>query len=117
MTTTASTPSTDVAYSHSPEANLVLTAAATLDGRLPFTAGLPDHIDRPLAELLQNIGDAMHDDSAIEREHPENIPSKRWLVHPGWDDADDREHWTDALRLARALLGRPDPNATEAVAR
>lgn len=103
----------EVAYSHSPEANLVLTAAGSLDGRLPFATGLPEQIARPLAELLQNIGDAMHDDHAEERDHPNHVPSKRWLVHPGWDrdERSDREHWTDALRLARALLGRPDPNA------
>ncbi|WP_232290227.1 hypothetical protein [Micromonospora sp. ATCC 39149] len=115
MTTTE--PST-VAYSHSPEANVVLTAAGSLDGRLPFAASLPEQIARPLAELLQNIGDAMHDDWAGEVEHPNHIPSKRWLVHPDSDrDRPDREHWTDALRLARALLGRPDPNAAEAVSR
>lgn len=117
--TTTTTATSEVAYSHSPEANLVLIAAATLDGRLPFTVGLPDHIARPLAELLQNIGDAMHDNNAVEREHPNYIPSKRWLVHPGWndDETSDREHWTDALRLARAILGRPDPNAAAEVAR
>lgn len=111
----------EVAYSHSPEANIVLVAAGSLDGRLPFATGLPEQIAKPLAELLQNIGDAMHDESAIEREHPNHPPSHRWMVHPGdYPDAPIRESWTDALRLARALLGRPDPNAVsdaEAVAR
>ncbi|MFG2165547.1 hypothetical protein [Micromonospora chersina] len=113
MTTTTTDPqNNEAAYSHSPEANLVLTAAATLDGRLPFTVGLPDHIDRPLAELLQNIGDAMHDNWAGEVEHPNHIPSKRWLVHADSDiNRDHNETWTDALRLARAILGHPDPNA------
>lgn len=103
----------EVAYSHSPEANLVLEAAGRLDGRLPFVTGLPEHIAKPLAELLQNIGDAMHDNDAVEREHPDHIPSMRWLVHPSGDDDElsYRDEWTDALRLARALLGRPDPNA------
>jgi hypothetical protein len=104
----------EVTYSHSPEANLVLEAAGRLDGRLPFATGLPEQLAKPLAVLLQNIGDAMHDDDARELEHPEHIPSRRWLVHSGYDDGTcDREDWTDALRLARALLGRPDPNATE----
>lgn len=109
---TTETATTDVAYSHWPEANIVLEAAGRLDGRLPFATGLPEQIAKPLAELLQNIGDAMHDEAACEREHPDHIPSKRWLVHPGWDeDSSANETWTDALRLARALLGRPDPNA------
>lgn len=113
MTDIRTAPATsEVAYSHSAEANLVLTAVAHLDGRLPFAAGLPEQIAKPLAQMLQNVGDAMNDDHAIEREHPEHIPSRRWLVHPGYDDGTcDNETWTDALRLARAILGRPDPNA------
>ncbi|MGC4769225.1 hypothetical protein ACLQ25_09620 [Micromonospora sp. DT44] len=103
----------EVAYSHSPEANIVLEAAGRLDGRLPFATGLPEQLAKPLAVLLQNIGDEMHDEHAEEVEHPDHIPSKRWLVHPlnEPDPLDAREDWTDALRLARALLGQPDPNA------
>lgn len=106
-----------VAYSHSPEANLVLEAAGRLDGRLDPIQIAPgivllSEIAKPLAELLQNIGDAMHDNWAGEVAHPENVPSKAWLVHPDGDFLrEHREEWTDALRLARALLGRPDPNA------
>ncbi|MEU8371178.1 hypothetical protein [Micromonospora tulbaghiae] len=110
----------EVAYSHSPEANLVLEAAGRLDGRLPFATGLPEQLAKPLAELLQNIGDAMHDNDATELEHLDNIPSKRWLVHPGWGNGSllraSREDWTDALRLARAILGRPDPNTAPTTA-
>jgi hypothetical protein len=108
-----------VAYSHSDAANTVLTAAGHLDGRLPFATGLPEQLARPLAQMLQNIGDAMHDDGAVELPHPDNIPSKRYLVHPMWGTPGPlgyREDWTDALRLARAILGQPDPNAPEAVA-
>lgn len=110
MTTAAAT---KVAYSTSEVANIVLTAAGRLDGSLDPIPGIPEQIARPLAALLQNVGDAMHDDQAVEREHPNHIPAFRWLVHPGWveDERSDREHWTDALRVARALLGQPDPNA------
>jgi hypothetical protein len=94
-------------------AGTVLTAAARLDGRLDPIPGIPGHIGAPLASWLQNAADAMADDQAVEREHPDHIPAYRWQVHPGWNDDErsDRDEWTDALRLARALLHLPDPNA------
>lgn len=76
------------------------------------SAGLPERIARPLSDLLGNVADAMRDDDAEERHHPDNIPTARWLVHHGWDPHPRaaRVDWTDALRLSRAVLGHPDPN-------
>jgi hypothetical protein len=97
-----------VAYSTSDIANEALTAAGCLDGRMDPIPGIPDHLRGPLAQLLQHIGDHMSDGGAHEQEHPDHRADMRWLAHA--DDDGEREHWTDALRLARALLGRPDPN-------
>ncbi|MFB6392587.1 hypothetical protein [Polymorphospora lycopeni] len=114
MTTTTPDPTETVAYSRTSDvANIVLTAAGRLDGRLQPAPNVPADIAAPLAAMLQNIGDAMNDDWATETEHPDHIPSHRWLVQPGYSSGvSTNETWTDALRLARAILGQPDPNAT-----
>lgn len=63
-----------------------------------------------LAELLQILSEEMSDEHAVEKEFPNHIPSARWLVC-GWYGQDpDVARWTAALALARAVLGKPNPN-------
>lgn len=56
-----------------------------------------------LAELLSHIADDIHDDRAVEREFPDNIPGRRQLVVD--DHGNVRYDWTAAVALSRALLG------------
>lgn len=65
-----------------------------------------------MADLLVTIADDMSDNGATEREFPD-LPNQkyRWQVvdehGKGWVEHTD---WHEALKLARAILGRDDPN-------
>ena len=91
-------------YAASP-AGIIAKAIETLDD------------NDPLGDLLQTLSDEMGDEHAEEREFPNHVPAYRWQVcdlRGGvWRD---ESRWTEALAVARHMLGMQDPNAAEAVA-
>ncbi|GLY08292.1 hypothetical protein [Actinoplanes sp. NBRC 101535] len=58
-----------------------------------------------LAEMLDHVGDDMHDNDAYEKSHPGGV-----FVHDRFDDA--RHDWTAALALARTLIPAPVTTAS-----
>lgn len=88
-----------------------IDAMSPIDANCPVQ---PPRVADELAGLLQVISDDMSDEHAVEKEYPEHIPSMRWQVVDWYGQGKpDREDWNCALATARAILGEPDPNATD----